>query len=65
MALPIWGSYMKRIYADETLDISKEPFKKPEDLSIETDCDLYQKSLGNDTLENGGQQKDDSKQLDM
>ena len=41
MALPIWAMYMKSCYADENLNISKGEFKKPEELSIETDCSLY------------------------
>ena len=64
MALPIWGSYMKRVYADETLDVSKEPFKKPENLTIETDCEEYKMSLGSDGLGSGDQPSDDiSKEL--
>ncbi len=39
MALPIWGLYMKACYADETLNISQEEFEKPENLSINIDCD--------------------------
>ncbi len=39
MALPIWGLYMKACYADEELNVSKEEFEKPEDLSIIVDCD--------------------------
>ena len=39
LALPIWGMYMKDVYADESLDISKEDFEKPEKLSIQVDCD--------------------------
>ncbi len=38
MALPIWGLYMKSCYADETLNISMEPFEKPKNLSINVDC---------------------------
>ncbi|MDG3583304.1 penicillin-binding protein 1A [Galbibacter pacificus] len=38
MALPIWGLYMKKCYADEDLDISKDDFERPEDLSIRVDC---------------------------
>jgi penicillin-binding protein 1A len=40
MALPIWGLYMKACYADETLNVSKEEFEKPEELSINVDCDI-------------------------
>ncbi|WP_438968654.1 transglycosylase domain-containing protein [Nonlabens sp.] len=65
MALPIWGSFMKRVYADETLEVSKEPFKKPENLSIETDCDEYQKNQGGDPLKTGNSENDSSNELDM
>ncbi|MCM5662188.1 penicillin-binding protein 1A [Galbibacter mesophilus] len=39
MALPIWGSYMKKCYADEELEVSKSEFEAPEELSIRVDCD--------------------------
>jgi penicillin-binding protein 1A len=39
MALPIWALYMKRNYDDPDLEISKEEFEKPEDLTINVDCD--------------------------
>ena len=38
MALPIWGQYMKSLYKDEKIQISKEDFEKPENLSIKVDC---------------------------
>jgi penicillin-binding protein 1A len=38
MALPIWALYMKRNYADEDLNISKEDFEVPENLTISVDC---------------------------
>ncbi|HLS31492.1 MAG TPA: transglycosylase domain-containing protein [Flavobacteriaceae bacterium] len=38
MALPIWGSYMKMLYADEELDISQDEFEEPEELNINVDC---------------------------
>ena len=38
MALPIWGLYMKRCYANENLNISKEEFQEPSELSINVDC---------------------------
>jgi len=38
MALPIWGLFMQKCYADETLDVSKGKFDKPEELTINTDC---------------------------
>lgn len=44
MALPIWGLFMKSCYADETLSISKGEFERPENLSIEVDCESYKGS---------------------
>ncbi len=41
MALPIWGYYMKDVYADSTLQVSKDDFEKPEGISVELDCDAY------------------------
>ncbi len=38
MALPIWGVYMKSCYADEELNISKEDFEAPSNLSININC---------------------------
>lgn len=38
MALPIWGLYMKKNYADEELQVSKDAFEAPEEMSINLDC---------------------------
>ena len=38
MALPIWGLYMKKCYADKNLNVSKEDFKRPPNLAIKVDC---------------------------
>lgn len=44
--LPIWGYYMNKVYADSTLNISTEDFQKPDTpLSIELDCNAYEKSM--------------------
>jgi penicillin-binding protein 1A len=37
-ALPIFGLFMKKCYADTTLKVSKEEFEKPENLTIKVDC---------------------------
>ncbi|MNQ12124.1 Penicillin-binding protein 1A [compost metagenome] len=37
-ALPIWGYFMKLCYEDETLNVSKEKFERPANLSIKVDC---------------------------
>lgn len=41
MALPIWGYYMKDVYADPELEISQGAFTKPDGVTIELDCDKY------------------------
>ena len=42
MALPIWAIYMKKVYADPSLGITKRDFDKPlKPISVETDCDKY------------------------
>jgi len=53
MALPIWGLYMKACYNDDTLELSKEEFEKPEELSINVDCDvtLEEEEDGRDAIE--------------
>jgi penicillin-binding protein 1A len=37
-ALPVWGYFMKKCYEDETLNVSKEDFDRPANLSIKVDC---------------------------
>ena len=40
VALPIWGLYMRKCYADKTLKVSKSDFEKPENpISIELNCE--------------------------
>ena len=38
MSLPIWGLFMNKCYADEELNVSKDPFPEPKVLNIELDC---------------------------
>ena len=43
-ALPIWALYMKKVYADATLKISKGDFTPPAGgLNVEIDCDKFKK----------------------
>lgn len=45
MALPIWAIFMKKVYADSTLNISKEDFDKPDRIDgIELDCSKISKN---------------------
>ena len=41
MALPIWGVYMKSVYQDSTLLISKESFDRPKRFTIELDFNKF------------------------
>lgn len=44
MALPIWGIYMNKVYADKTLNqyySTEDRFERPEHLSVEIDCQEY------------------------
>lgn len=46
-ALPIWGYYMNKVYADSSISISKEDFEAPEaPLVIGIDCDAFDKQNG-------------------
>ncbi|OYQ43754.1 penicillin-binding protein [Flavobacterium cyanobacteriorum] len=40
MALPIWGLFMKKCYADDDMvfKVSEKPFERPANLSIKVDC---------------------------
>ena len=53
MALPIWGLFMKKVYGDKTLKVSKGNFKRPEKLNIEIDCSKFQQDIKtNENFEN-------------
>jgi penicillin-binding protein 1A len=42
LALPLYGIFMKRVYADKSLDIDRGPFPPPAaPLTIELDCSKY------------------------
>lgn len=49
MALPIWGKFFVKVYADKTLKVSKNDFPKPLNLdpNLEMDCSKYD----NETIE--------------
>lgn len=63
MALPIWGLYMKKVYADEELDISKEEFERPENLSIEVDCSGYEEGESEKTDEELLKEKEENEMM--
>lgn len=52
MALPIWALYMQQVYSDTELNISKGDFEKPsKPLSVEIDCDKFDKNLRKEEFE--------------
>lgn len=53
MALPIWALYMKKVYADKTLNVSQDDFEKPaKELSVEMDCSKYEEKSDNPNFDN-------------
>lgn len=53
MALPIWGMYMKSVYANEDLEVSQEDFEKPASLSIQINCDDENEEQSQESQFNG------------
>ncbi|TXE08502.1 penicillin-binding protein [Gelidibacter salicanalis] len=49
MALPIWGLFMKKCYADKDLDVSTGEFERPANLSINVDCSRHNMNSSSDT----------------
>ena len=43
MALPIWAVYMKKLYEDPLLEVSKDSFAPPKKVNIPLDCELLAK----------------------
>jgi penicillin-binding protein 1A len=51
LAMPIYGLFMQKVYADKSLNVSKAPFPKPQQpLSVEIDCSKYKNSIISDTV---------------
>ena len=49
MALPIWGKFFQKIYADPKLKVSKAGFPKPANMGdIELDCSKYDQEIHDD-----------------
>lgn len=52
MALPMWALYMQKIYADSTLNISKEDFEKPLNFDLDLDCErVNQKKINKEVID--------------
>jgi penicillin-binding protein 1A len=41
MALPIYGLFMQKVYADSTIMLPKDPFERPRGFDVELDCRKY------------------------
>lgn len=50
-ALPIWGLFMQKIYADPKTPITRDDFKRPENLSVETDCAKFKQEKKNNPID--------------
>lgn len=49
MALPIWGKFFQKLYADPKLKVSKAGFPKPANMGdIELDCSKYDQEIQDD-----------------
>ncbi|MBA6156255.1 transglycosylase domain-containing protein [Tenacibaculum sp. S7007] len=62
MSLPTWALFMNKCYADKTLNISKEDFEKPANLSIQINCDEVKKA--EDEIE-GDEKKEEENDTDF
>jgi len=51
MALPIWGIFMRKCYANKELEISDKAFRKPANFDVELDCEKFKKAQ--DSTNNG------------
>jgi penicillin-binding protein 1A len=52
LAMPIYGAFMQKVYADRSLDVSKDAFPKPlAPLSVELDCAKYNQGIQIDSTQ--------------
>ncbi len=52
MAMPIWGIFMQKIYADTTLGLTKGNFDSSVEINIELDCSKFNNPYSTDSLDN-------------
>jgi penicillin-binding protein 1A len=53
LALPIWGEYMRKVFDDPKLPYSENTkFERPSNLTVETDCDEFERNSRNNNFEN-------------
>ncbi len=53
MALPIWGKFFNKAYADKTLKLSQADFPRPESLdpSLDMDCTKFDNAVSDEPIE--------------
>ncbi|MFD2513206.1 penicillin-binding protein 1A [Pontibacter locisalis] len=52
LAMPIYGAFMQKVYADKSLDVSRDAFPKPlAPLSVELDCAKYNQGIQIDSTQ--------------
>ena len=56
MALPIWGKFFNKIYADKTLKMTKADFPRPKNMdpNLEMDCSKYDDDIEIPVKDDGG-----------
>jgi len=47
MSLPIWALYMQKVYADDSINISKGDFEKPAGFNVELNCNKVEGAASN------------------
>ena len=53
LAMPIYGKFMQKVYANKNLSVSKAPFTKPtKPLSVEIDCSRYNGVMSDSVQQN-------------
>ncbi len=48
MALPIWALFMKKVYADRSIKLPKDPFRRPAEYRTQLDCTPLDQQPGDD-----------------
>lgn len=51
MAMPVWGLFMQKIYADSTLEMSKGEFESDVEIEIELDCSKFNNPFASDSVD--------------
>ncbi len=46
MALPIYGLFMQKVYADKNIRLSQEPFERPDGFNVDMNCDISRQFEG-------------------